>query len=226
MKTTPFHRADPHRRTGASESSRQLSIWLRFRRIDLCVDRSRPATPDATQTGDFARPILTDAAATRRAIVPDSIHGACDPSAAHNVYSALTAVICRRNLISLRSAAHTASPRVRVRGRIGIGWILLAARDIGPIIVTARRRRPITAVPTIIAAVPRRVAPHHHRRAPMLDMGQGYCADARGRHDLSRRCNRRPDHRRRCQRPAAAARSQPGSLEFGIRYGRVRQGRQ
>ena len=27
-------------------------------------------------------------------------------------------------------------------------------------------------------------------------------------------------------RPAAAARSQPGSLEFGIRYGRVRQGRQ
>jgi hypothetical protein len=46
-------------------------------------------------------------------------------------------------------------------------------RDIGPIIVTARRRRPITAVPTIIAAVPRRVPPHHHRRAPMLDMRQG-----------------------------------------------------
>jgi hypothetical protein len=78
---------------------------------------------------------------------------------------------------------------------------LLAGRDIGPIIVTARRRRPITAVPTIIAAVPRRVAPNHNRRAPMLDMRQGYCADARGRHDLSRRRNRRPDHRRRCHDP-------------------------
>ena len=71
----------------------------------------------------------------------------------------------------------------------------------GPIIVTARRRRPITAVPTIIAAVPRRVAPHHNRRAPMLDMRQGYCADARGRHDLPRRRDRRPVHRRRCHDP-------------------------
>jgi hypothetical protein len=160
----------------------------------------------------------------REANVADSMHDACRPLAAHNVYSALTAVVCRPDLVSLRSAAQTARHRVTVRDRVDIRGILLVGGDIGRIIIAAEprrgwiavRRRIVAIVPKrIIAAVPRRVAPHHHRRAPMLETGQGCRTDARERHDLSRRRNRNG--------AGAAARSQPGSLE---RYLRARHGRQ
>ena len=82
--------------------------------------------PDATQTGDFARPLLTDAAATRQAIVPGSIHGACDPSAAHYVHSGPATVLRRSDLVSLRSTSQPGRHSVAVRG---IWWILWAGRD-------------------------------------------------------------------------------------------------
>jgi hypothetical protein len=151
----------------------------------------------------------------REANVADSMHDACRPLAAHNVYSALTAVVCRPDLVSLRSAAQTARHRVTVRDRVDIRGILLVGGDIGRIIIAAEprrgwiavRRRIVAIVPKrIIAAVPRRVAPHHHRRAPMLEMGQGCRTDARERHDLSRRRNRNGAGATTCRGGAIAAR--------------------
>ena len=155
------------------------------------------------------------------------MHDACRPLAAHNIYSALTGVVCRPNLVSLRSAAQTARHRVRVRDRVDIRGILLVGGDIGRIIIAAEprrgliavRRRIVAIVPKrIIAAVPRRVAPHHHRRAPMLEMGQGCRTDARDRHDLSRRRNRRPDHRRRCHDLSRRRDRRPAHAAYDERY--------
>jgi hypothetical protein len=134
------------------------------------------------KTGAFLRP-PADSAGRRRAKL-GSKHTAEGPLAAHYVHSAPATVLCRPDLVSLRSTSQTGRHSVAVRG---IWWILPAGRDIGRIFNAAVRRHTRAAVPRriiaavprlIIAAVPRRVIPRctetrhtrctktHHRRCP------------------------------------------------------------
>ena len=220
MKTTPFHRADP---TSPLTPAR-ARVNYRFG-----FDRSRHARLRMLPNRGVRTTAFDRCSATRQAIVPGSIHGACDPSAAHYVHSAPATVLRRSDLVSLRSTSQPGRHSVAVRG---IWWILWAGRDIGRIfnaavprhtraavprriiaavprlIIAAVPRRVIPVVPRrIIGVVPRRSVPRYHGRAAMPEMAKGCRTDAREWNDRSRRRNRSPD----C--PPSALIGQNGRIE-------------
>ena len=195
VKTTPFHRADPHRRTGASESSRQLSIWLAFRRIDR-------------RSGDA--PSYRSGFHTRR-LRP--------VSSAQCLQRAHRRRLPKEPYKSAFCSPHRESSR---RGPWSDWYRMDFAR-------WARHRSNYRNCST--KAYHNRCTNHHRRctkaRSPKPEPAR---ADAGYGSRVLRGCARAARLVAAAQsqagssapvsRPAAAARSQPGSLEFGIRYGK------